>query len=53
MVAMAAAGNMGSRHGTLLAYSNSGDAPAGDESRVVGYAAIAFTATEGGDPAAG
>jgi AmmeMemoRadiSam system protein B len=48
MVAMAAAGNLGSSHGTLLAYSNSGEAPAGNESRVVGYAAITFTATEGG-----
>jgi AmmeMemoRadiSam system protein B len=45
MVAMAAAGNMGSSGGTLLAYSNSGEVPVGDESRVVGYAAISFSVT--------
>jgi AmmeMemoRadiSam system protein B len=44
MVAMAYAGAMGGSSGTLLAYSNSGEVPFGDEARVVGYAAVAFIA---------
>jgi AmmeMemoRadiSam system protein B len=51
MVAMAAAAHLGAKRGRLIDYSNSGSAPAGDESRVVGYAAISFVEADGANGA--
>lgn len=43
-VAMLLAQNAGDAGPVLLKYANSGDSPAGDKSRVVGYGALAFVA---------
>jgi MEMO1 family protein len=42
LVAMLLAANLGAEQVTLLKYANSGDAPAGEQGRVVGYAAVEF-----------
>lgn len=44
LVAMAAARALGATRGDVIAYANSGDVPAGDAARVVGYGAVAFRA---------
>ncbi len=43
LAAMVAARALGATHGTVIRYANSGDVAHGDESRVVGYGAVAFT----------
>jgi hypothetical protein len=53
LVAMEAARALGARRGVVLSRANSGDTPAGDRDRVVGYGAVMFTAgTSGADTAA-
>ena len=42
VTAMMAAERLGATEARLLKYANSGDVPAGDKSRVVGYSAFAF-----------
>lgn len=42
VTAMMAAERLGATEASLLRYANSGDVPAGDKSRVVGYSAFAF-----------
>ncbi len=49
LVAMEVARKLGVERGTLIKYANSGDAPTGDRSRVVGYGAVAMVADRG-DP---
>jgi AmmeMemoRadiSam system protein B/AmmeMemoRadiSam system protein A len=46
MAAMAAAKAMGARSGRVLSYAHSGDIPIGDRERVVGYGAVAFSASQ-------
>ena len=48
LVAMTAARELGAQRGVVLSYANSGDAVFGGPDRVVGYAAVAFTAGSGG-----
>ncbi len=48
LVAMSAARALGADRGQVLGYANSGDVPQGDPRRVVGYGAVAFTASGGG-----
>lgn len=43
MAAMAAARKLGANCGKIVSYANSGDAPVGDRSRVVGYGAVVFS----------
>lgn len=42
LVAMEVARKLGVKHGTLVDYANSGDSPAGERDRVVGYGAVAM-----------
>ncbi len=50
LAAMAAAKALGATRASQIRYANSGDVPAGDRSRVVGYGAVAFTnGAAGGD----
>ncbi len=44
LVTMEVARKLGVKRGDLIAYTNSGDSPAGDHSRVVGYGAVAMVA---------
>lgn len=44
LAAMAAANELGGARGEVVGYANSGDVPAGDAGRVVGYGAVAFYA---------
>lgn len=46
LAAMAAANELGDARGEVVGYANSGDVPAGDAGRVVGYGAVAFYAPE-------
>jgi len=43
LATMKAASLLGVKEGTLVDYANSGDAPIGDKSRVVGYGAVVFS----------
>ncbi len=51
-VAMLLAQSSGNISPVLLKYANSGDSPAGDKTRVVGYGAVAFIAKQAAGPAA-
>jgi MEMO1 family protein len=46
-VAMAAVRALGPAHGVVLSCANSGDSPAGDAERAVGYGAVAFVSGSG------
>jgi len=46
MVVMMAARMLGADQASILHYANSGDVPAGDHDRVVGYGAVAFCDTD-------
>jgi AmmeMemoRadiSam system protein B/AmmeMemoRadiSam system protein A len=48
IAAMAAAKALGATRGVVVSYANSGDIAIGEQSRVVGYGAVAFTAHEPG-----
>jgi hypothetical protein len=48
LAAIAAAKAMGATRGQVVSYANSGDVPAGDPERVVGYGAVAFTGGQAG-----
>jgi hypothetical protein len=48
IAAMAAAKALGATRGVVVSYANSGDVAFGEQSRVVGYGAVAFTAHEPG-----
>jgi len=50
MTAMIAAKKMGANRATVLNYANSGDSPIGDRTGVVGYGAVAFWQSSGGEP---
>ena len=50
-VALLVAQSFGDRSPLLLRYANSGDSPAGEKGRVVGYGAVAFVATPSNKPA--
>ncbi len=50
-VAMLLSQNLGKLQPVLLRYANSGDSPAGEKGRVVGYGAIAFVAQTSATPA--
>lgn len=52
LAAMAAANQLGGARGEIVSYANSGDVPAGDAGRVVGYGAVVFYAGTTG-PAGG
>ena len=45
---LAAARALGATRGAVVSHANSGDVPAGDRERVVGYGAVVFTAGEPG-----
>ncbi|MCX6348636.1 MAG: AmmeMemoRadiSam system protein B, partial [Candidatus Aureabacteria bacterium] len=53
LATMKAASLLGAKEGTLVDYANSGDAPIGDKSRVVGYGAVVFSLPAVPTPAAG
>jgi AmmeMemoRadiSam system protein B len=48
LATLAAARTLGATRGTVVSHANSGDVPAGDRERVVGYGAVSFTAGEPG-----
>jgi hypothetical protein len=48
LATLAAARALGATRGTVLSHANSGDVPAGDRDRVVGYGAVSITAGEPG-----
>ena len=50
VVVMMAARMLGADQASILRYANSGDVPAGDHDRVVGYGAVAFCDTDAGVP---
>lgn len=52
LAAMTAARRLGADQARVISYANSGDAAMGGRDRVVGYAAVSFTARSGPDPAA-
>jgi MEMO1 family protein len=45
IAAMGAAKAMGAKYGTVISYTHSGNTPAGEQHRVVGYGAVAFSAS--------
>jgi AmmeMemoRadiSam system protein A len=46
LVALEAARRLGAKRGCVISYANSGDSPVGDRKSVVGYGAVALTASE-------
>ncbi len=49
LAAMATAKSLGATHGTIVSYAHSGDASIGEQSRVVGYGAVALTVGKGNE----